>query len=356
MVNGLGNVFHFNNASLFDVFDCELDYIDRLNTETNLLLFYGFIVLIVCILILIPFYIYLDQKVNRFWNHIRSSVYDSYANIKSNLTDRLINIHGNNLNLDTQRNHKTKANFKNPWRFTKKICVYFLLTLGIFLINFLYLYPICIGLLYKRPEYLRDFTNDQLLFRSVEIWALEAGLGSNPWSLTYRIPNLAFASSLSRYLELHALIKKSNLILRDPKYRVILSDDVTKILFESDVNENPRFSLGVYPGRNIMAFEAGAGSDPTISSTLSITEQIEFYNRLPVDFDYIDDRLDELVLLVDEYSLKQIKSQMDMIIIVLVLYVLVSVALFLFVYIPFLNREKTNLVDMENILALIPSK
>lgn len=355
MLNGLGKTFQVNNESLYTNINCELENIKDLTNEINLLLFYGFIVLVACILILVPFYLYLDIMVNRFWNHIRTSTHESYFELKQSLTDRLSLIHGQyNLDSDTKKAHsKMKANYKHPWRFLWRVSIYIVITLAMFLLNYFFLYKNCSDVLYKRPVYLRNLINDQFIFRTMEVWAYESLLEYSGISLQYKLPAAFFESPKARFNEIFALTKHSSLSLRESKYRELFNDEFTDIMFKKSVTSYNKLVYGLYAARNIVSLEAGVLSDPM---TLASPDLTYYWFSLADGSDFVDSELEKLIKILDSTSLEIISNTIDHITIVLVIYVFVSISLYMLVYLPFLKNEKRNLIYMEKILEIVPQK
>lgn len=66
VLNGLGEPFAYNKRSLIELIDCDIELINGLTNKVNLLLAAGFGILVICLLIICPYFLSVDAMTNSF--------------------------------------------------------------------------------------------------------------------------------------------------------------------------------------------------------------------------------------------------------------------------------------------------
>ncbi|CAG9312773.1 unnamed protein product [Blepharisma stoltei] len=366
--NGYGSVFRYTNSSLYDFARCQHESIVDLTENMNYLLLSSFAILIVCIVVLIPFTMSIENMFNSFWNHIKAQACDAYFDLRQNCLDRLYSIHGQNdaQNLPHNTKYMSKtANMKSPWRYIWRISLFLLCSLLFFLINYVYIYPNGHKYVKMRPLLIKTLISRKISYVNLVSWSRETKLDDQPLSLEHILnTSYQFPEPGIKLNSLYANALYSNKLIRNPKYEVSFNSDFIKYFYEDMSHQNEIFKYGVYSAGNIILFDvhyhsmhdmdADSDQNPDRNMTykeendkewLSITEKAENLANI----------YDDLINYADDQNMYIIQRQVMYVLIVLVFYILYSACLYLFFYVPFLAKEKANLKKMETIMTLIPA-
>lgn len=115
-----------------------------------------------------------------------------------------------------------------------------------------------------RPEYLRYLINDQLAFKSMSVWSIEALLQPTIIGIYDQLPNYAFETPKHEFDKLYKSCLYSNLKLRDPKYWDLFGNQFETSLFEKGNSTYRNFPYGLYSARNIFMLEASVLTDASL--------------------------------------------------------------------------------------------
>ncbi|CAG9323950.1 unnamed protein product [Blepharisma stoltei] len=352
VLNGMDQVFHYCNRTLFDLSNCEINNTKDLEVKMNLLLSSGFGVLVICLFITVPFAEYFINRENNLWNQIKMQAHGHYEALKINCLERLLVIHNKTDTLFSDSKHTSKtANFKNRWKYLWRNSLYFVLALIFFLVNYFYLYHNCAAFLHLRPSLLRSIINSQVLYKTLLVWTSEALVTRLPSSLIYQTPEqYPFIDAYNKLDIVIESLKFSEKEIRSSKYSPLLSEEFKEIFYKKTEGLREITDYGIYSAGGIIPL------DVYYLEYSGRSDWLVMWFKFSNDAIILDLEYDLLIDLANKDSQNVILGQLQWIIIAMIIFVLISFILYFWCYLFFLAGEKKNLEKMKIISRLIPRK
>ncbi|CAG9311176.1 unnamed protein product [Blepharisma stoltei] len=348
-VNGIGDTFQYCNHSLYEVMDCQKSIMLDFKRDMFILLVLGIGVLILCICCMIPFWCSNAKIESNLWNNLRKKVY-YHPEIKLALLKRLKSVHYQRDMLINDRNFtSSQFNFKNNWRLIWRLCIYFSAVTMFSLINITYLYEKCTDYLAYRPEIIKEIIHEQMLENSIGLSATESQfrnwglLSVNKTPSEYPLMNseAAFQKDILRF-------SRSKIMVRDPKYLPILSQNIRSKLYESHYDFwSKYFIFGVYAAEGLVRFDSYViiHSNKLILLWLNWLRNID---TLIVNYSELTDE-------IDQYSQSVVEDQIKTIVAAFSFFIASSIIIYFTQYFVFFRREKQYLQKINLMMEIIPS-
>ncbi|CAG9311163.1 unnamed protein product [Blepharisma stoltei] len=351
LFNGYGEALHYCNKALTDIIDCQQSMVNDFKSQMTFFLILGPAVLVICILLILPFYFSIFKIENNLWNNIRKYAFKNYSELKQTILGRLKNVHSHSKTLFSTEKHSMSAySFKSYWRYAWRTLVYLAAVILFCLININYLYKNCSQYLEKRPEIIRDLIQTQILYTSLGVWSTQSSTEMYGYPLWTTFPIACpFHHSEPVIMGIISSIENTNLALRNSKFSPILSQNF-KVLFYENAEEiaSDYFAFGIYSAQKLWVFDNYIEAF-TISTA-------EFWIVIVEHLQYIDDFYSSSLDEIDKYSQSAIDNQMSIIAAALIIFIFSSFTVYFGFYLQFFRNEKKYMRKINSILKIMPSK
>ncbi|CAG9311181.1 unnamed protein product [Blepharisma stoltei] len=235
MMNGYGDGFQYINSSLYEVMNCQKSLMLDFKSEMLALLILGIWVLSLCLCFMVPFGYSLIKIENDLWNNLRKKAFQNYSELKHSLLGRLKSVYSEpEILISNKSPSKTIVNFKNYWKYIWRIFIYFMMVEAFSLINITYLYENCTNYLAYRPEVIRELIGTKIVLNAFIIATTDLQYDVVGFPLNYLMSMHNYPNNQETFQNSISWLKDAKLILRNPKYRPILSNNYEKMIYESD--------------------------------------------------------------------------------------------------------------------------
>ncbi|CAG9311172.1 unnamed protein product [Blepharisma stoltei] len=349
IANGYGEAFEYCNSSLYEVLDCQKVIMSNFKSEMFIFLILGIGALALCFCFMMPFWYSTVKIESELWNNLRKKAYEHYFELKESLLERLKCIHSlPEILLSNENPSKKHFNFRNYWKFIWRLILYFIIVSMFSIVNITYLYEKCTNYLSYRPEILKEIIRGQILQNSIAIWATNSQFEHWGIPLTNILPtNYPLMNSLSAFQHDLAKLERSKLVLRDPKYLPILSENFKKSFFESE-NESDHyyFDYGAYAAEDIIKFDSYW---ITYSNNLP-----DFWLIWALNIEVLTINYGDLADGIDGYSQGVIDDQVTVIEAAFAVFTISSVFIYFSLYFIFFRKEKQYLQKINSMMKIIP--
>ncbi|CAG9328655.1 unnamed protein product [Blepharisma stoltei] len=336
MINSLSFAFSFIEDALTDLVSCEQSRIKDTGTIINGLLMVGIIILAVCLGVLIYFVVSLRIVYEKFWCFIKKSVAINYAHLKQATLDRLISIHGVELeqdNIGFQKPldlHNFHIKTTLTWKFSARLSFFGVSSLCFYLLTMFYLYTDCEEYMFYRPKLLENINIQRSYLSRIGLYARDI---NNEINKKHYPKSYSFANSTSEFNHLVSEYQYQCEILRSKGIANLLSKELKTALYESFNTQGELLKQGTFTAAHSIIFDAfNIGGPGGIRSDKEISDFVS-------NFTILQDALVGIFDMADTSSKDVISSQLNLITYTTVLFSAGLAFLFLFYYLPFIKAQ-----------------
>ncbi|CAG9311142.1 unnamed protein product [Blepharisma stoltei] len=349
LLNGYGESIRYCNNSLYDIIDYQKSMMSSFKTDMIILLLLGIALLIICILIMIPFYYTIIKIENNLWNTIRKNAYSHYFELKQIIMERLKYAHFQaDVTLNEPHLSMKPYTFKSYWKYAWRTLIFLAFSLLFSIINITYLYEKCADYLLARPEVLKTLINIQVLYTSLNIWTTEISMTKFGLPILDQLSSMfPFSDNENEFLEIVSKLDYSNSAIRKNECADVLSENIKAALYEYDKQYSADYlAYGIYSSK--LSIMADAYS-------LSFYYPDYFmWRKWIAALQELDYNFDSFIDETDKYSQSVIDNQMKIIVAVLIAFILFSFALYLGLYLVFFRREKKYFQKINAVMKIMP--
>ncbi|OMJ68902.1 hypothetical protein SteCoe_33519 [Stentor coeruleus] len=266
-MNSFGYAYSYLEKILEALIDCRSEKSKDFRTFNTMLTILGVCIVFMCNLALIPFVIFVQNKLNSLWNRTKTNAVSSSNMMREMCLERLRIIHNyeessDNIDEDSSilSNLKKKAKLKFDYRkkYIIRIIILLFLGSGFYLIsNFAFFEPIQTSL-QNRPEMLYSLIISRIKLTHLNFWSRQALVQKYKLDLKMVagvfIPlNTDYQVNLEKSIEQVLLNVRKSL---EGKYAELLGANATSEFFEESNNGIADFNYGLFPGMHSLAFDA----------------------------------------------------------------------------------------------------
>ncbi|CAG9328656.1 unnamed protein product [Blepharisma stoltei] len=351
MINSLSFAFSSIEDALSDLVLCEHNRISDTGSIINGLLMLGVIILAICLGVLVYFIVSLRVVYEKFWSFIKKSVAINYVYLKQAAWDRLISIHGIELNQDNNglqkpvdlHNFHIKTTL--TWKFSARLIFFGAISLTFYFLVMFYLYKNCEDYMKSRPKLLETINLQRSLLSRIGLYARDI---NNELNKKYYPKSYSFANSTREFSYLVSLYDTQCELMRSSDITNLLSNELKAALYESFISSYDLLKHGAFAAANSIIFDAyNIGGPGGIRSDKEISDFVS-------NFTIFQDAIAEIFDMADASSKDVISLQLTLITYTTVLFSVGLTLLYLFYYLPFIKTQ-TNFLRKTKILPkMIP--
>ena len=203
-------------------------------------------------------------------------------------------------------------------------------------------------ILTNRSLLIQGFSRVNSQLSIITLYALETVNKNGPLSLRNYYPQMIFIPNPSKGFNdsIYEYDTHKDLI-KDPKFRKYMTDEIYSIIFEALTNETSKFlKFGLYSGIQAIVFE--------LIKISSFFDFNECTNSVDVSMKIINYQ-ENIIQIIDNDLRESINKIFDIILIGTIVYAILCILLYLVFYLPYLQKEAFHLKEIQSLVKLVNS-
>lgn len=352
--NGLGKAGEYLNKVLNEITLCRQNQVKEFSDSKVYLIILGAGMLIACILILIPFAFYLQNKLNLLWNEIKNSVLNENNSLKQVCLDRLETVH-NKKDIPEFTKKSLQKDKIIQFAYAKK----YLLRTSILLIvgSIFYLLSNYVffakleEMLSKRPLLLNNLVSSRINLSRLDYWGKQVITKDLGIDIIIRYQEfIPISVNYDRELEEAAvLLHKNSFQILSNNYQVLLSEDLWNGFVAGIPNSLDVVKYGTISLIENLIFEIhyiGYGK-------LLIGEIVDLYLKFYNNTVYYGLISEDIFQKVAEHSKSVIYTFLSTYVFFSIWFSIIVVFMHAFFYYPFFTNEQRKVENMDEISKVL---
>ncbi|OMJ91862.1 hypothetical protein SteCoe_5539 [Stentor coeruleus] len=358
--NAFGKASKYINNQLNTIVVCEKHNIKKLVETKKILIGFGIGILAICSIILLPFILYTQRKMNLMWNQVKKAAIEDSITFKKLCVERLESTH-NSLNytigITTQNQKDRVVYFSYQYKYLWRLFLLAILGSCYYLISNYYFYDNFQFILDKKPEFIYNLIMARTRIPTLNFLIKNYDLNQLNLDPQFMSPNFAPLSTdyTSILLEVSDELARNLKIIIQPEFEKLRSDSFYKTLFRQVQNCTGIMRTGIY-----------AGVLNTIIETFYIGYSIDY--RHIVDFtifNIIGNYYANIVKIGNEIEDNLVEAQkwiktivfiyLDMYLMFAVVFSGILLIIYAVVYYPFLYAQEKNVSTLEYVASIFIS-
>ncbi|OMJ95620.1 hypothetical protein SteCoe_860 [Stentor coeruleus] len=247
--NAFGPIFSKVEKITEELISCENSRVRSLFSKNIYFIMAGLVILCFSTLFLALFLLKIDKYLNSIWDILIKKLRNHYPQLKSNLCDRLINIHNLNANIENN-DHLHKKHFigikhKHSLRYFTRLLILFIIVLIFYLVNSFYFYTKIEDGLIFRPNFTISLSSRKLFLSEIQYWTTESFYISSNYSLQSEFPTFyPFPHSKKSLLNVFSQLAESKKLFYNSLVKDILSKELHDYIYVNIPLSSTFFSTG----------------------------------------------------------------------------------------------------------------
>ncbi|CAG9328649.1 unnamed protein product [Blepharisma stoltei] len=350
IINSISYSFDLVNSALSGLVECEKNRIYDSSLSIALLQWTGVTIICLCLAVLVYFIIELKIAYENFWKFIKKSVNLSYFALRQVAFDRLISIHGADLNQENETPLKYSKSSSDhikttlTWKFSWRLSFFGILSFSFYLLIMFYLYEDCRTYMINRPKLLQNFNLRRTLLARIGYFTRDINLPTNKnlYQQSYSLsdPSIEFEKSILWYREEYSS-------LRSKELHDLLSISVRQRIFEETVASFDFMKYGTGAASYSVIFDAFYFG---VNEYRSPTEKDYFITS----FTTLQDSMSKSFDMIDSSSKEAISLQLSIIIDITIAFSVGLILIYLLYYLPFVKAQTIYLEKARILPKMIP--
>jgi hypothetical protein len=231
-----------------NVVKCQEERANVLAKKMQSLIAIGISLCAICSLLLVPFILFSQVKLNTVWNHMRTLIVDSKNDIKEVCIERLDSVHNSFDNYpvdDMKKASKKTLKFNYLRRYLLRLGFFIVFGVFYYLIANYAFYTKIETVLLQRPEILYQLISIRTLLIESMFWGGKSSIFTDPSEniKDFNPLNTNYASQLNNSNSLLYLYSLNSI---QPQYQSIIGSTVAQMLIATNDNSTADMTFGSY--------------------------------------------------------------------------------------------------------------
>ena len=354
--NGLGKASNYIENILSQVVECEKNQITNLANSITIFIVIGAIVLTICMITVIPFAYFIENRVNLLWNQMKYISNQDQNTFKQIYIERLEKVHksfGVIENIEKKFVGTNKIHFFYALKYIQRVSVFFIIGGCFYLISNYTFFVKFEKLLINRPQMLLDVIITRTYISKLDYWTKEV-ISRHVRDVNDYYPDYSpISNDFSSELEIViGKLKLANSQMKNNDFAELFGKNLLTLLLE-EVNDNvANFKFGINSAIKIMVLD----SYYIASSNVTDPSILEIYSNFYQTVENLGALNEEIFKEAISHSKSVINQNINNYTVFCVFYSILLLMMFLVFYYPFFTLEKNKIMWMEKLSNLISSK